>query len=215
MCDDATFVRRAFLDAVGTLPTPEQTQAFLDDKSPTKRAALIDALLGLTGDPAKDVHNNAYAAYWSLKWADLIRSSSDTVGEQGMWAMHNWIQDSFRQNKPYDKFVRELVMAKGSIYMDGRPTTTALRSRTRRTSRNRRPSSSSAFVCNAQSATITRWRSTAKKTITASRRSCPRRHEEQSGVRAIRPRASRDGEEYGGCATSEDRRRHAADSFGR
>jgi hypothetical protein len=119
VCDDATFIRRAFLDAVGTLPTPEQTQAFLADKSPTKRAALIDALLGLTGDPAKDIHNNAYAAYWSLKWADLIRSSSDTVGEQGMWAMHNWIQDSFRQNKPYDKFVRELVMAKGSIYMDG------------------------------------------------------------------------------------------------
>ncbi|MBA4019844.1 MAG: S-layer related protein (Precursor) [Pirellula sp.] len=119
LCDDATFVRRAYLDAVGTLPTVSQVQAFIDSKSPNKRAELIDALLGLTGDPAKDIHNNAYAAYWSLKWADLIRSSSDNVGEQGMWALHNWIQDSFRQNKPYDKFVRELVLAKGSIYMDG------------------------------------------------------------------------------------------------
>ena len=119
LCDDATFVRRAYLDAIGTLPTIEQTKAFLDDKSPTKRAELIDALLGLTGDPKKDVHNNMYAAYWSLKWADLIRSSSATVGEQGMWSLHNWIQDSFRQNKTYDKFVRELVLAKGSIYMDG------------------------------------------------------------------------------------------------
>lgn len=119
LCDDATFVRRAYLDAIGTLPTIEQTMAFLNDKSPKKRAELIDALLGLTGDPKKDVHNNAYAAYWGLKWADLIRSSSTTVGEQGMWSLHNWLQDSFRQNKPYDKFVRELVMAKGSIFMDG------------------------------------------------------------------------------------------------
>ncbi|MBL9095049.1 MAG: DUF1553 domain-containing protein [Planctomycetaceae bacterium] len=119
VCDDATFVRRAYLDAVGTLPTAEQARTFIESKDPNKRAALVDALLGLTGDPTKDIHNNAYAAYWSLKWADLIRSSSDNVGEQGMWALHNWIQDSFRQNKPYDKFVRELVLAKGSIYMDG------------------------------------------------------------------------------------------------
>jgi len=119
LCDDATFVRRAHLDAVGTLPSVEQTKAFLESKSPNKRAELIDALLGLTGDSKKDVYNNNYAAYWSVKWADLIRSSSDNVGEQGMWALHNWIQDSFRTNKPYDQFVRELVLAKGSIYMDG------------------------------------------------------------------------------------------------
>lgn len=119
VCDDATFVRRAYLDAVGTLPTVEAVRTFVESKDPQKRDKLVDALLGLTGDPAKDVHNNAYAAYWSIKWADLIRSSSDTVGEQGMWAMHNWLQDSFRTNKRYDQFVRELVLAKGSIYMDG------------------------------------------------------------------------------------------------
>jgi len=119
LCDDATFVRRAYLDAVGTLPTVEEARAFLSSKSPTKRAELIDSLLGLTGDPAKDVHNNEYAAFWSLKWADLIRSSTANVGEQGMWTMHNWLQESFRTNKPYDQFVRELIMAKGSTFMDG------------------------------------------------------------------------------------------------
>lgn len=119
LCDDATFVRRAYLDAVGTLPTVDETKAFLESKSPKKRAELIDALLGLTGDPAKDVHNNEYAAFWGLKWADLIRSSTANVGEQGMWTMHNWLQESFRTNKPYDQFVRELVMAKGSTFMDG------------------------------------------------------------------------------------------------
>lgn len=119
LCDDATFVRRAYLDAVGTLPTVEETRAFIESKQSNKRAELIDALLGLTGDPAKDVHNNEYAAFWSVKWADLIRSSSASVGEQGMWNMHNWLQESFRNNKRYDVFVRELIMAKGSTFMDG------------------------------------------------------------------------------------------------
>lgn len=119
LCDDATFVRRAFLDSVGTLPTIDESRAFINSKNANKRAELIDALLGLTGDPAKDVHNNEYAAFWSVKWADLIRSSSASVGEQGMWNMHNWLQESFRNNKPYDAFVRELIMAKGSTFMDG------------------------------------------------------------------------------------------------
>jgi hypothetical protein len=119
LCDDATFVRRAYLDAIGTLPTIEEAAAFADATDPDKRRKLIDRLLGLTGDPALDVFNNEYAAFWSLKWSDLIRSTSTKLGEQGMWAMHNWIVDSLRQNKPFDKFVSELISAKGSIYMSG------------------------------------------------------------------------------------------------
>jgi hypothetical protein len=119
LCDDATFLRRAFLDATGSLPTVEQSAAFLDSKDPDKRRKLIDRLLGLTGDPAQDIHNNEYAAYWALKWSDLIRSNSAAIGEQGMWALHNWIKDSFRENKPFDKFVRELITAKGSTYSNG------------------------------------------------------------------------------------------------
>jgi hypothetical protein len=119
LCDDATFLRRAYLDAIGTLPTPEQAAAFLDNKDPDKRNQLIDALLGLTGDPARDVYNNAYAAFWALKWADLVRSSSRQLGEQGMWALHNWLTASFRDNKPFDRFVRELLTARGSIFSNG------------------------------------------------------------------------------------------------
>ncbi|HEX4131320.1 MAG TPA: DUF1549 domain-containing protein [Pirellulales bacterium] len=119
LCDDGTFLRRAMLDAVGTAPTLEETKTFLASKDPDKRSKLIDRLLGLTGDPALDVHNNDYAAYWSIKWADLIRSTSGTLGEQGMWAMHNWIKESLRVNKPFDQFVRELVTAQGSIYRNG------------------------------------------------------------------------------------------------
>lgn len=118
-CDEATFVRRAFLDVVGTLPTVAETRAFLDSKEPDKRLKLIDRLLGLTGDPTLDIYNNAYAAYWSLKWADLLRSSSKALGDQGMWSMHNWLQGAFRENMRFDRFVRELVTAKGSLRANG------------------------------------------------------------------------------------------------
>ena len=119
VCDDATFIRRAFLDAIGTLPKPEEVTAFMEDKSPKKREHLIDRLLGLTGDPEQDIYNDAFAAWWTLRWSDLIRNSSKKVGEQGMWALHNWIRESFRVNRPFDEFVRELVTAKGSIYSSG------------------------------------------------------------------------------------------------
>lgn len=119
IADDATFLRRAFLDAIGTLPTPNQTREFLALNDPDKRDKIIDQLLGLTGDPKLDVYNDQYAALWTLKWSDLIGNKSQTVGEQGMWALHNWIKESFRTNRPFDEFVRELVMAKGSIYSNG------------------------------------------------------------------------------------------------
>jgi hypothetical protein len=119
LCDDATFLRRAYLDAIGCLPTVEESRAFLDSKEPNKRKRLIDKLLGLTGDTAQDVHNNEYAAYWTLKWSDLIRSNSASIGEQGMWALYNWIKESFHENKPFDQFVRELITAKGSTFSNG------------------------------------------------------------------------------------------------
>ncbi|HEV3006595.1 MAG TPA: DUF1549 and DUF1553 domain-containing protein [Pirellulales bacterium] len=119
LCDDATFLRRAFLDAIGTLPTPDEAKAFLDSADTSKRTKLIDCLLGLTSDPVQDVYNNQYAAYWTLKWADLLRCNSASIGEQGMWALHNWIGESLRQNKPFDQFVREIITAKGSVYSSG------------------------------------------------------------------------------------------------
>ena len=119
LCDDATFLRRAYFDAIGTQPTVEQTVTFLESTNPDKRKLLVDQLLGLTGDSAQDIHNDAYAAYWALKWADLIRNTSATLGDQGMWALHNWLRESFRTNKPFDQFVRELVTAKGSIFSNG------------------------------------------------------------------------------------------------
>jgi hypothetical protein len=119
LCSDAAFLRRAFVDAIGEIPSIEETRSFLASKDPAKRQHLVDGLLGLSGDPKLDVYNDAYAAWWTLKWSDLIRNQSNDLGEQGMWAFHNWLSESFRSNKPFDRFVRELVTAKGSIYTVG------------------------------------------------------------------------------------------------
>ncbi|MDA1049029.1 MAG: DUF1553 domain-containing protein [Planctomycetota bacterium] len=119
LCDDATFVRRVYLDVIGTLPTVADVTSFLESQDAHKRNKLIDRLLGLTGDPNLDVYNEQYSAYWTLKWSDLIRNTSNKLGDQGMWALHNWIRDSFRVNKPIDRFVRELVTGTGSIYSNG------------------------------------------------------------------------------------------------
>jgi len=118
-CDDATFLRRAYLDCLGGLPTPEESRAFLASSEPDKRTRLVDELLGLTGDPARDRHVDRYAAFQSLRWADLIRNNSAVVGESGMWALANWLRESFRTGKPFDRFVTELVTARGSIFSSG------------------------------------------------------------------------------------------------
>ncbi len=118
LCDDATFIRRAFLDAIGQVPTIEETTAFIADADPAKRTKLIDRLLGLTGDPKLDIYNDAYSAWWTLKWSDLLRNTSGRA-EQGMWAMHNWLRTVFRENWGYDRMVRELVTAKGSVFSNG------------------------------------------------------------------------------------------------
>lgn len=119
ICDDATFIRRAFLDSIGSLPPAELVREFLASDAADKREQLVDRLLGLTGDSSLDTFGDRYAAFWTLRWSDLIRNNSNALGQQGMWALHNWIKESFRTNKPYDQFVRELVTAQGSIYSNG------------------------------------------------------------------------------------------------
>jgi hypothetical protein len=108
-CDDAKFFRRAHLDIIGRLPSPDEVRAFLADTSPDKRARLIDSLL----------ERPEYADHWTAKWADLLRPNPYHVGIKAVVNYDQWIRDSFRQNKPYDQFVRELVTARGSTWENG------------------------------------------------------------------------------------------------
>ncbi len=119
LCSDAEFVRRAFLDAIGTLPSQDKVEAFLASQAPDKRERLVDELLGLTGDPARDIYTNEWSAYWALKWGDLLRNNRKKVGDGGMWAFHNWVREALRENRPVDEFVREIITAQGSIFANG------------------------------------------------------------------------------------------------
>ena len=119
LCSDEVFIRRAFIDTIGTLPEPEKVKAFLASKYPEKRSQLIDELLGLTGDPARDIYVEPWSAYWGMKWGDLLRNNRNKVGDGGMWAFSNWIRQSLRENKPVNEFVSEIITAQGSIYQNG------------------------------------------------------------------------------------------------
>jgi hypothetical protein len=119
VCSDEVFVRRAFLDSIGTMPSREKIAAFLESKVLNKREQLVDELLGLTGDSKRDIYTSEWSAYWALKWGDLLRNNRNKVGDGGMWAFHNWLRESLRANKPVDQFVQEIITAQGSIYANG------------------------------------------------------------------------------------------------
>jgi hypothetical protein len=106
---DAQFHRRAYLDIIGRLPTPEETRRFLADTDPNKRAKLIDALL----------ERPEYADFWANKWADLLRPNPYHVGMKATYNFDQWLRRSFRENKPYDQFVREIITANGSTWTNG------------------------------------------------------------------------------------------------
>ena len=99
---DAAFLRRATLDAVGLLPTPEELDAFVTDPAADKREKRIDQLL------ADDV---AYADHWLTTWNDLLRNDYTGTGfiTGGRKQITPWLYAALRENKPYDVFVRELI----------------------------------------------------------------------------------------------------------
>jgi len=108
-CSDAKFLRRAHLDIIGRLPTADETRTFLADQGTGKRARLIDQLL----------ERPEYADFWANKWADLLRPNPYRVGIKATLSLDTWLRDVFRQNWPYDQFVRELVTAQGSTWRNG------------------------------------------------------------------------------------------------
>lgn len=100
--DDTAFVRRLYLDLVGQLPTPEEVDAFRADRSPDRHAALARRLLA---------DRRAYADHWLTFWNDLLRNDYAGTGyiDGGRKPITAWLYASLRDNKPYDRFVRELI----------------------------------------------------------------------------------------------------------
>jgi len=106
---DAEFLRRAFLDTIGTLPTAEEARLFLDEKSDGKRDRLIEALL----------NRPEFVDYWSYKWSDLMLVSNIKLKPADMWAYYNWIREQVAANTPWDEFARKVVTATGNTLENG------------------------------------------------------------------------------------------------
>jgi len=107
--DDATFLRRAYLDATGTLPQAERVHAFLADKDLSKRAKLVDRLLS----------SPEYVDYWAYKWSDLLLVSSRKLSTPAMWSFYRFVRRSVAENVPWDRFARSIVTAQGSTLENG------------------------------------------------------------------------------------------------
>jgi hypothetical protein len=107
--DDATYLRRAYLDVIGRLPTSDEARAFLSDTSAGKRPRLVARLLD----------RPEYADHWANKWVDLLRPNPYRVGIKAVLNLDSWIRDAFRRNLPYDQFVYEIVTARGSTFEQG------------------------------------------------------------------------------------------------
>lgn len=108
-CDDATFVRRAYLDTIGRLPTAEEVRGYLADGSPGKRERLADLLLA----------RPEFVDYWTYKWSDLLLVTGSKLRPAAVDAYSKWIRDRVAANLPWDRLVRELVTAKGSSLENG------------------------------------------------------------------------------------------------
>jgi hypothetical protein len=102
---DADYLRRVYLDVIGTLPTAEEARRFLNDRREDRRARLVEELL----------RRPEYADYWALKWADLLRVDRQVLGHKRAYAFYKWIRETLEANKPYDQFVREILTAEGPL----------------------------------------------------------------------------------------------------
>ena len=108
-CSDGVFIRRVYLDMIGTLPSPEEVEAFLEDQHPNKRAALIDNLF----------NREEFADYLTMKWCDLLRVKSEfpiDLWPNAVQAYHRWVYEAVRENRPYNQFVRDLLTSSGSNF---------------------------------------------------------------------------------------------------
>jgi len=106
---DAEFIRRLYLDAAGILPTPEEVKKFLDDKSPDKRTKLIDAVL----------ERPEFVDYWSYKWSDVLLVSTRKLQQPAVWSFYRFVRESVADNKPWDRFARDVLTATGSTLHNG------------------------------------------------------------------------------------------------
>ncbi|HEY0456917.1 MAG TPA: DUF1549 domain-containing protein, partial [Verrucomicrobiae bacterium] len=109
LSDDGTFIRRAFLDTIGTLPTAQETAQFIADSDSNKRAQLIDKLL----------ERPEWVDYWTLQFSDLLQNRKerdhDVRGAKGVRSFHNWLRGQLAQNRRWNELARDILTASGDV----------------------------------------------------------------------------------------------------
>ena len=108
-CSDEVFVRRVYLDAIGTLPTAEEAERFFSDQSPDKRRQLIDRLLA----------RPEFVDYWTYRWCDLLLVNGKKLRPPAVKAYYQWIRREVERNTPWDELARRVVTAVGDSYENG------------------------------------------------------------------------------------------------
>ncbi|NNM30415.1 MAG: DUF1549 domain-containing protein [Akkermansiaceae bacterium] len=111
LCSDEAFIRRAYLDIVGLLPTEEERAAFLADEDPAKREALVDDLLG----------RKEFTEMWVMKWAELlqIRSTGNNANQvtyKAALLWYEWLRDRIASNQPFNEIIYDLLTARGGTF---------------------------------------------------------------------------------------------------
>ncbi|HAB16719.1 MAG TPA: DUF1553 domain-containing protein [Verrucomicrobiota bacterium] len=115
---DAEFLRRAYLDTIGVLPTPDEVRRFLRSSDPQnqnpkseleRRDALIERLL----------NRPEFVDYWAYKWSDLLLVNSSKLRPAAARAYYAWIRQQVEANRPWNELVRDLVTARGSTFENG------------------------------------------------------------------------------------------------
>lgn len=106
--DDATLVRRIYIDLLGRIPKPEEAKEYVLSNAHDKWDRLVDQLLASAEFPV----------YWSLKWGDVLRCDEKVLDGQGVEIFSNWIRNSIADGLPINVFVKHLLTAEGSTYQN-------------------------------------------------------------------------------------------------
>jgi hypothetical protein len=107
--DDATFIRRAYLDTIGKLPTGDEVRAFLADAAPDKRDRLIESLLA----------REEFVDYWAYQWSDVLLVNGQLLRPEAVKSFYTWIRNQVKQNTPWNEFARQIVSARGNSFENG------------------------------------------------------------------------------------------------
>ncbi|MDZ4687053.1 MAG: DUF1549 domain-containing protein [Planctomycetaceae bacterium] len=109
--DDATFLKRTYLDLSGSIPPVSQAREFLEYTGDHKRLMLVERLLNETRRPER--HAERSAAHWATLWRRMMVPGNSPEARSAV-ALEPWLKDQFAANVPYDQMVRKLVTAKSS-----------------------------------------------------------------------------------------------------